>query len=174
MATKKHRSHKISWLLTALAIVIVALILGLLLHLKDKNKSIATSDKPKSPVTNLITTPQTHTNSVTQSSSNIPPSSQWTSSSSGDITLQQPVANSVIQSGSTISGTANVSTVQYILSDSTVGLIDQGTLNVDNGKFSGILQFKSHSTTGTLEVYYPNPSNGAEDDVITIGVNYDQ
>lgn len=156
------------------AIVIIGLLLALLVHLNDKNKSITAKGINKNPVSNLITTPQLHTGSTTQPSSSIPPSSEWTSSSSGNITLQQPSANSVVKSGDAISGTAKVSSVQYILSDSSVGLIDQGTLGVDNGKFSGILQFKAQSSTGTLEVYYPNPSNGAEDDVITIGVSYEQ
>jgi hypothetical protein len=102
----------------------------------------------------------------------IPPSSEWTSSTSGDITLQQPTNNSTISSGDTISGLANTSTVSFILKDTSAGVIAQGSLNVVNGKFSGTLQFTPHSSTGSLEVYYPNPDNGAEEDVINITVNY--
>lgn len=102
----------------------------------------------------------------------LPPSSEWASSSSGDITLQQPINNSVLASGDTISGTAKVSTVQFILTDNSVGQIAQGTLSVVNGKFSGTLQFTPHATSGKLQVYYPNPSNGAEEDIININVDF--
>ena len=101
-----------------------------------------------------------------------PPTSWWTSSSSGAITLQQPYPNETIQSGITLSGTAKVSSVDFILTDSSVGQIAQGTLNVVNGKFSGIINFTPHAKTGTLQIYSPNPSNGAEENVININVNY--
>lgn len=107
-----------------------------------------------------------------QTSGSLPPSSQWVSSTSGDITLQQPSPNTTVQSGDTLSGLAKVSNVQFILSDNSVGLIAQGNLNVVNGKFSGTLQFTPHSSSGKLEVYYPNPANGAEEDIIEIDVNF--
>lgn len=101
-----------------------------------------------------------------------PPQNQWTTSSTGNITLQQPTSGSSMHSGDTISGLAKVSTVQFILKDNAVGLISQGTLNVENGKFSGIVTFKAHSPTGQLEVYYPNPATGAEEDIIDINVQF--
>jgi hypothetical protein len=107
-----------------------------------------------------------------QTTGTIPPPSEWTSSTSGDITLQQPTNNSTVKSGNTISGLANTSTVSFILKDTSVGVIGQGSLNVVNGKFSGTLQFTPHANTGSLEVYYPNPSSGAEEDIINITVNY--
>jgi hypothetical protein len=103
---------------------------------------------------------------------NIPPSSSWVTSSSGNITLQQPTAGQVLRSGDTISGITKVSTVQFILKDNSVGVISQGTMNVVNGKFSGTLEFRPHSSKGELEVFYPSPSTGAEQDIINIDVNY--
>jgi len=107
-----------------------------------------------------------------QTTGNLPPAAQWVSSSSGNITLQQPSPNAVVRSGDSLSGLAKVSNVQFILSDSSVGLIAQGNLNVVNGKFDGILQFTPHSNSGKLEVYYPNPNNGAEEDIIEINVSF--
>jgi len=107
-----------------------------------------------------------------QSNTSLPPSSDWASSASGLITLQQPSASSSISSGDTISGQAQVSTVQFILIDNSVGLIAQGSLNVVDGKFAGILHFTAHASSGKLEVFTSNPSTGAEEDVIDINVNF--
>lgn len=114
------------------------------------------------------------TSSTTPSISSPPPASKWTTSSTGAITLQQPYENETIQSGATLSGTVNssITAVDYILTDNSVGQIAQGSLDVVNGKFSGTLSFVNHSTKGTLQVYSPNPNNGAEENIINIDVNY--
>lgn len=127
------------------------------------HKSTSTNTLAQGGVTQQTNAPTT---------SSLPPSSDWVTSTSGNITLQQPSPNASIQSGSTISGLAKVSSVQFILTDSKVGLIAQGTLSVINGKFSGIMHFTPHSPTGKLQVFYSNPNNGAEEDVINLNVNY--
>lgn len=176
-------------------IVILALIVGGAFYLgvftNTQKSSTTNNNKTKATVTGTPSTPIQHTStpsssnsSPTQSStssqssqtttSSTPPSSQWATSSSGAITLQEPYSDETIQSGATISGTAesSVSTVNYILTDNSVGQIAQGSLDVVNGKFTGTLHFTSHSTAGTLQVYSPNPSNGAEENIINIDVNY--
>ncbi len=100
----------------------------------------------------------------------LPPTSEWTTSSSGIITLQVPSNNSHFASGSIISGLAKVNMIQYILKDNSIGLISRGTLNVVNGKFSGAINFSSNSSSAKLVVYYPDPNNGAENDIINIDV----
>lgn len=84
--------------------------------------------------------------------------SDWASSSSGKITLQQPTAGSTLRSGDTLSGTAKVDTVQYRLVDDSVGVLAQGSLSVVNGKFSGVLNFTPHSSSGKLDIF--SYSNG--------------
>lgn len=176
-----NKNHKNKKIIAIILILIALLIVGGYLYHHDNKKVPTTtaSNTAKSGKTNKPSISSTQ-GGVTRNSSgttgsaasSLPPSSDWVSSTNGDIVLQQPSANSTIQPGDTISGTANVSNVQFILTDNTVGLIAQGTLNVVNGKFSGTLQFTPHSTTGKLEIYYPDPDNGAEEDVIDIGVNY--
>jgi hypothetical protein len=104
--------------------------------------------------------------------SSLPPASQWSTSANGDITLQEPVNGGTVGSGSVISGLAKVSSVQFILVDNSVGLIDQGNLTVTDGKFTGTMEFTSHSSAGKLSIYYPNPTNGKEEDIISIDVNF--
>lgn len=99
------------------------------------------------------------------------PSSQWITSTSGNITVEQPLANTTVQSGSILSGTAKVSAVSFTLVDNQVGLISQGTLNVVNGKFSGNLNFTTHSSSGELNVYSTN-DKGVEFNVIQIAVKF--
>ncbi len=98
-------------------------------------------------------------------------SSQWITSSSGNITVEQPLANASIHSGTTLSGTAKVNAVNYRLIDASVGVISEGTLNVVNGKFSGNLNFTPHSSGGRLDVFSTAP-NGAELNEIEIAVNF--
>jgi len=100
----------------------------------------------------------------------IPPNSEWTTSSSGNITLQAPSNNSHFASGSIISGLAKINMIQYMLKDDSIGLISRGTLNVVNGKFSGAINFTSNSSSAKLVVYCPDPNNGAERDIINIDV----
>lgn len=107
-----------------------------------------------------------------QSSGSLPPQSDWTTSSSGTITLQEPTANATLTSGQSLVGLAKVNKVNFALYDSSTGLIDQGGLNVVNGKFSGDMNFTAHATTGILQVFYSNPTNGAEEDMVEINVNF--
>lgn len=184
---KNYQSKNGKKVIILLLIVIILVVLAsIVLYWHDHSKTTPTPATSASVSVSKKTTPTSQTppasNNSTgqggvidqngQTSGALPPSSDWVSSSNGAITLQQPSANTVLQSGATLSGTANVNNVQFILSDNSVGLIAEGNLNVVNGKFSGILKFTPHAKTGTLEVYYPNPANGAEEDIINIDVNF--
>ncbi len=191
MVNQKSTSHKIRNIVIAVAVVLLVII-GIY-YFRNKNITVTStattkssqsvSNKPKVVGATSKPTPHISTNNNSEPtgtvvnnngevSNSLPPSSEWTSSTNGDITLQQPTNNSVLTSGDSLSGTANVSNVSFILTDNAVGVIDQGNLSVVNGKFSGTLHFTSTSSSGTLQVYYPNPSNGAEEDIININIKY--
>jgi hypothetical protein len=183
MKTKKNnrKLKKIIWVAILVAVIVAV---ALCIHFRsDNKKNVATTRT----VVGTPSTPTPHSsvpstsNGTTQggvvdnngtTSSSVPPASEWTSSNNGDITLQQPVTNQVVASGATLSGTAKVPTVQFILKDSSVGLIAQGSLNVVDSRFAGTLQFTPHAKTGNLEVYFANPQTGAEEDIININVNF--
>jgi hypothetical protein len=177
---------------------VVILLIGLILvgagtflylHNNHKNKQNLVNTKQGKTVTGTTSSPSSHnpsdaTNSsqgqsggVTdkngQVSGSLPDPSLWVASNSGKLTLQQPSHNTIVKSGDTISGISKTdSDVQFVLTDDSVGQIAQGSLKVVNGKFSGLLQFTPHSKSGRLEVFHPNPDNGAEEDVVEINVNY--
>lgn len=162
--------------------IVVAGAVGVYIHNRDtadKNDTKpfvakGTQSTPTPPAvagSNLTSGGAVNTNGNTTST--LPPASEWTTSSGGQITLQQPTNNATLSTGDTISGLAKVSTVQFVLTDNSVGQIAQGNLNVVNGKFSGTISFTAHSSTGNLELYYPNPSNGAEEYIINVSVKYD-
>ncbi len=118
-------------------------------------------------------TSNTNNSSSLSNSSNVNTNpSLYVTSSSGQITVHTPYNNETISSGFPINGTAKVNTVNYILIDNQVGQIAQGSLKVVNGKFQGTLNFTPHATSGVLQIYSPNPSNGAEENVINIDINY--
>lgn len=98
-------------------------------------------------------------------------SSQWITSTSGNITVEQPIANATFASGDTLSGTAKVSSVNFRLIDNSVGVISEGSLNVVNGKFSGKINFTPHSSGGQLDVFSTD-ANGAEINEIQIAIKY--
>ncbi|HUD10508.1 MAG TPA: hypothetical protein VMR28_02425 [Candidatus Saccharimonadales bacterium] len=186
---KRSGTNKKKLLFGLLIIVLVIGAVAIYWHYHNKNLNLAANTSsqtaPKGATSKASQQPtkqSTVTNTTTdkggvidqngQATGSLPPSSQWVSSTSGIITLQQPSPNTTVNSGDTLSGLAKVNDVQFILSDDSVGLIAQGNLTVVNGKFSGILQFTPHSNGGKLEVYYPNPTNGAEEDIIEIDVSF--
>lgn len=85
------------------------------------------------------------------------PGETGASSASGVVTVVSPAQNGTLASGDTVRGSATSSNqVQYRLIDDNVGVIAQGALSVTNGTFSGVLQFKSHATTGRLDIFTLN------------------
>jgi hypothetical protein len=134
------------------------------------NVSGTTKPTTKSPTSNNGTPSgsSTDTGGAAATTTN---SSQWITSKSGVITLKQPIANSTLQDGVIISGSASVSQVNFRLIDNTVGVIDQGTLNVVNGNFSGILHFQSKATSGQLDVFSTGP-NAIEINEIQVSINF--
>ncbi|HEY5152501.1 MAG TPA: hypothetical protein VII55_00855 [Candidatus Saccharimonadales bacterium] len=90
------------------------------------------------------------------------PSSEWTTSASGLLTVQQPAPNSTIKTGAVLSGTAKLDQVQYRLTDDKVGVVSQGTLSVVGGKFSGSINFQAYGSSGRLDVFSTDPNNGRE------------
>lgn len=184
---QRRRFSKKTLLVVALLVAVATAAIGTYLHFHNRNPANLINNKKTSTVSGTVSQPNKHktpeTTSVTgqsggvvdksgQTSGTVPPSTQWVSSNSGRITLQQPSAGSVVRSGDLLTGLAQINNVHFILIDNSVGLISQGNLTVVNGKFSGALQFISHSNSGKLEVYYPNPTNGAEEDIVEINVSF--
>jgi hypothetical protein len=99
------------------------------------------------------------------------PSNLWVQSSSGAITLKQPVSGSTIASGIEVSGSANVDKVQYRLIDNDRGVISQGFINVVNGSFSATISFNGHGSQGRLDVFSTNV-NGAETNEVQVPVTF--
>jgi hypothetical protein len=179
MVAVHKRSRKKKLFLALLVIVLVAAG-GFLYH--QHHKPVHTYPVPKGttskPTVHQVTTQNNSTgqggvvDKNGQAAGALPPASKWTSSDSGTIILQLPSAGTTIKSGDSLVGLAKVDNVQFILKDDTVGLIAQGNLKVVDGKFSGVLQFTPHAGTGKLEIYYPDPQNGAEKDIIDIDVSF--
>ena len=133
--------------------------------------SSATNPAPqKQPTSNTGHSIGSATDTNGQATTSTNPS-QWVTSTSGNITVEQPVANASVRSGDTLSGTAKVSTVSFRLVDNSVGVVAEGNLNVVNGKFSGKLDFTAHSSGGQLDVFSTGP-NGVEVNEIQIAVNF--
>ena len=195
MASGNRKSSKRRFILSILIVLLVAagLVSYSIYHYDSKkSKTIAhlstssqqkISSTPSSPSSQPTksSSPSSVTSASTpggvvdengQSSGSLPPQSDWTTSSSGTITLQEPTANATLTSGQSLVGLAKVNKVNFALYDSSTGLIDQGGLNVVNGKFSGDMNFTAHASTGILQVFYSNPTNGAEEDMVEINVNF--
>lgn len=79
--------------------------------------------------------------------------SQPVSSNTGEITVYSPVANTVITSGQSISGSSTLPRVTYRLVDDVTGMIAMGSLNVVNGKFSGTITFSTSAKSGKIDIF---------------------
>jgi cytoskeletal protein RodZ len=192
MASSKKPSSKTKKAIISIVVIVVLILLGFLLYKELNHKKAVTNSSSKNtfhiapghskPTKHqIVKTPSlstsntnntsTQSNSTLNSNINTNPS-LYKTSSSGLITLHTPYNNETIESGFPINGTAKVPQVNYILIDNEVGQIAQGSLKVINGKFQGTLNFTPHAASGVLQVYSPNPTNGAEENIINIDINY--
>ncbi len=162
------RSHKI-----LILVIGVALVIGGTLIVKDyrnsSNQNKNLNPQSHTPASNI----QSPSSGITDTNGqNTSPSSNPASSVNGAITLNQPTAGTKLSSSSIVSGQSTLDQVLYRIKDNYRGVIDQGSLNVVNGKFSGTLVVKSTAQNGTFEVYSFNKNTGAEENNIKINVTF--
>lgn len=101
----------------------------------------------------------------------VPSQDQWSTSSDGLITAYSPAKNSMLISGSSVSGASNHAKVSFRLIDDVSGVIAQGTLSVANGKFSGSFKFTTIGTNGRLDLFTAT-ADGVESSNIEIPVRF--
>lgn len=99
------------------------------------------------------------------------PSSDWATSTSGLLTLKQPVSGAKVSSGFVLIGSSSVSPVQYRLIDSISGVISVGSITVYNGSFSASISLKNIGTSGRLDVFN-TASSGKEINEVQIPVGF--
>jgi len=133
------------------------------------SSTTSTNTKSINPTPSHSTSISNATVNNTSSSPVSTPSSSWTQSQSGVITVKTPVANSTIKNGFQLIGSAETSEVQYRLTDNNVGVISQGTIPVVSGNFSASINFTSSGTTGRLDVFTTD-NNGKEINEVQIHV----
>ena len=195
----KKRSKKNRFFRFPLILIVMLVLAGLTfgglelthtIHVFDKTPQttkIVTVGKPVAPPAQTTTTPTTSQPSQSSSStansqpsgatdnngSTVPstPSNDWATSATGYITVKSPLANSTIQTGAVLAGSAEVDQISYTLIDNVVGVISQGQLNVVNGNFSGTMNFQPHGTGGRLDVYSTN-AQGVEYNEVQINVSF--
>lgn len=102
----------------------------------------------------------------------VPTNVAGVSSASGLITVKSPAKDTVVATGSLLSGTANgLENVQYRVVDNTAGVIAQGTLKVVNGAFSGKFEFSPKGDTGKIDVFSLDPM-GSEVNYVELAVRF--
>lgn len=100
-----------------------------------------------------------------------PPQNQWSTSPSGAITVYSPGRDTLITSGSTISGKATTPKVSFRLIDNVTGVIAQGELSVVNGNFSGTFNFSTTASTGRLDVFNTR-EDGVESNNVEVPIRF--
>lgn len=93
---------------------------------------------------------------ITDTNGNIPPSvdtSKPTTSQTGEITVYSPQQNQSVSRDIIVAGTAKIKTIMYRVSDDVTGVIETGSLNVINGKFSGTLKITTGAKTGQVSFF---------------------
>lgn len=184
------KSHKGHWSrrrsLLSLFVAIAALI-GVILVVEHNKNSPSVTTTPKPTITQLPehkasnngekkstgTSSQVNQGTATDNygaGQVSTPSSQWTVSESGAITVKQPAAGATIKSGFLLAGSATVDKIQYRLIDNQVGVISQGFISVVNGNFSASVNYPSYGKSGRLDVFSTS-ANGVEINEVQIQVN---
>lgn len=168
-STKKFNRR---YLLLIAAVAIVALSLGGFFVYKNNNdvqdstqpeeKTTSTAPSAQEDFTNggdrpVAATPEdkgTATVSDTQGQQGtIPDKSQWSTSTTGEITVYTPAKDKLLVNGDIVSGESTLSSVYYRVIDNVSGMISQGQLSVVNGKFSGTVSFTTTAASGRLDIY---------------------
>jgi len=85
--------------------------------------------------------------------SEIPNESNWTTSSSGEITLYAPSQNQLIENGYTISGKSTLPVISFRIIDDISGVISTGELSVVDGKYSGSISLSTSASGGRLDIF---------------------
>lgn len=101
----------------------------------------------------------------------ITPESQWSTSKDSAITVFNPAPNSILKSGSQISGKSAYSEVSFRLIDDVQGVISQGNIKVINGTYAGIMNFSTQGKVGRLDIFKTN-SEGIEKSNVEILLRY--
>lgn len=101
----------------------------------------------------------------------IPPSTQWSTSQSGLITIYTPAKNTVVATGLIVSGKASVPKVSFRLIDNVSGVISRGELSVINGAYSGVFNFTTTATAGRLDIF-STAADGVESNNITVSIRF--
>ncbi|MEI7689431.1 MAG: hypothetical protein WCI79_00495 [Candidatus Saccharibacteria bacterium] len=100
------------------------------------------------------------------------PQSEWSVSTDGIISAYSPTKNAILSSGSTISGESTTSIVSFRLIDNVSGVISQGNISVNNGKFSGVFEFATTATEGRLDLFSSDTNSGRESSTVEIPVRF--
>lgn len=177
MVNKNKKLYKNRLSKKGLSILLILLVGSAMLWffgLDDSASDKITSPKPTNTVKKPSETPKvTKDGGVLDTSGDATnqDSQDGISSASGDITVFQPQANSLIKSGFSVSGKSNENIVSYRLIDDNVGVIASGILNVVSGKFSGKFNFSTQGSRGRFDVFH-TLSDGREVDVVEIPIRF--
>ncbi len=168
----------------AVAIIVIGLEATNTTHFFHKSPAVSS---PSKPITKLPAQAAKDKNPSTQGStvakgtatdkngqlpsgvSNDP--SQWTASSSGEVTLKAPIRNAALKSGDTVTGKSSKVPIHYRLIDNQAGVVSQGIINVVDGNFTALINFQSYSNSGRLDIFNIDP-NGKEINEVQIPVNF--
>lgn len=183
MARSKSKS-KNRWLLLLVVLLAGAVVLYLVVGHKDtqqavvrqKNPTPTVKQAPSRPAPNpknaaTSSSPEHGVASSTSYPSDDSPASQWTASSSEIIIIHKPSNDSTIKDGAVLSGTASVENVQFRLIDNASGVIASGPITVSGGKFSSVLHFTPHSSSGRLDVF-STKADGSEINEVQLNVHF--
>lgn len=182
MATKTNtKSRKKNLKTAAIVVGVIVIVIGALAYMswgKDRNaKTAAVAQEQKktqsdSSKSSTSSGGVVDNNSTTNPKPATPTPAPSNTTSSAPISLASPTDGTLVTSGTTLSGAATVSTVQYRFKDADGLDVATGALTVAGGKYSGsVAGLNPRTATGTLEVYNYN-ANGAEENWVKINVRY--
>lgn len=173
MVTKRYAKKKL--IIIAAVLVLSSLAVGVYLYTQSDDKSVSIVSDPNFNDGTDRTPGQSVERSGGVVADETPdpnvPENEPVVSTSGSISVYDPVPNQVLKSGDRLYGTATVDTVWYRLIDDKIGMITQGSMPVKDGRFSGVFTFTSDGADGRLDIFYMT-DDGREADNIEIKVKF--
>jgi hypothetical protein len=121
----------------------------------------------------IVSSPKTEGTIINTDSSSVAPGSpnDWSRSKNGEILVYTPVSEAKLVSNSTLNGESQSSVVYFRLIDDVRGVIVDGSLDVKDGKFSGVINFETTGEKGRLDIFAMD-ENGLEKNNVEIPVTF--
>ena len=175
----KYIKYKVIFIFIAIIIAISIIIISCFFKDKEAPSKTETTSREPSAQSNFkngqerqVLSSDKYEGSITNNSeynNKITEKSDWSISKDDAITVYSPLKDSLFSSGDIVAGESTYEYVTLRLIDNISGVITEGRITCNDGKFSGKINFNTSAALGRLDIFFTD-INGVESSTIEIPI----